>query len=253
MIVLDELEIPGIRHAFFTRRGGVSGGLYSSLNCGLGSDDKPQDVISNRTRAMAALDLHLPALITCHQIHSAEAVTVHEVWAPGDGPKADAMVTPVPGIALGVLTADCAPVLLVDPDAKVIGAAHAGWKGAKGGVLEATVRAMIELGARPDNILAAIGPCIGVESYEVGPEFPTPFLEEDRSNALFFSAGRTEGKFMFDLGGYVARRLSRLALGEVLRLDRDTCADPVNFFSYRRACLTGEKDYGRALAAIALV
>ncbi|MBU0726037.1 MAG: peptidoglycan editing factor PgeF [Alphaproteobacteria bacterium] len=252
MITLDELEIPGIRHAFYGRRGGVSGGLYTSLNCGLGSGDDREKVTANRKRTMAALDLPDEALVTCYQHHSIDVVTVNETWAPDAAPKADALVTAAPTIAIGVLTADCAPVLFADPDAKVIGAAHAGWKGAKGGVVEATVRAMIELGARPSNIIAAIGPCIGVESYEVGPEFPMPFLEEDRSNALFFSAGKQDGKYMFDLGGYVARRLNQLKLGEVLRLDRDTCGDSANFFSYRRACLKGEKDYGRALAVIAL-
>ena len=252
MLQLQELAVGRVRHAFFTRRGGVSRGLYTSLNCGPGSSDDPESVRANRSRAMAALDLPAGALRTVHQVHGRDVIAVDDAPSPATRPKADALVTRTPGVALGVLTADCAPVLFADPEAGVVGAAHAGWRGALAGVVDATVEAMIELGARHRSILAAVGPCIGQESYEVGPEFPGPFLAEERSNAMFFSSAKAEGKFVFDLSGYVARRLARLGLGEVFRLDCDTCRDEANFFSYRRSRLRGEADYGRALAAIAL-
>lgn len=252
MIVLDEFGGAGVRHAFFTRRGGVSHGAYTSLNCGFGSADARADVAANRARAMAALDLPATALTTVHQVHGREVVTVDEPWPHDRAPKADAMVTDLPGIGLGILTADCAPILFVDPAARVVGAAHAGWRGAQAGVAEATLDAMIELGARPDDITAAIGPCIAQASYEVGPEFPTPFLAEDVTNGRFFGASDRPDHFRFDLGGYVERRLSRLGLARVLRYEADTCRDDANFFSYRRTTLRGESDYGRQLSVIAL-
>ena len=250
MIVLDELEIPGIRHAFFTRRGGVSGGLYSSLNCGLGSDDKPQDVISNRTRAMAALDLPLEGLITCHQIHSAEAVTVHEVWAPVDVPKADAMVTSVPGIALGVLTADCAPILLADPETRIVAAVHAGWKGALGGVVHSAVAAMQALGADPRHIRAVVGPCIAPASYEVGLDFQDRFAHHDPGSERFFHPGETDDKRRFDLPGFVLWRLQQAGVGQAVWTGHDTCADAARFYSNRRAFQQGEPDFGRLISVI---
>jgi YfiH family protein len=167
-------------------------------------------------------------------------------------PQADALVTRTPGVALGVLAADCVPVLFCDPQARVIGAAHAGWKGAIGGVIEATVAAMAKLGAAPSSIKAGIGPCIAQRSYEVGPEFPAPFLAEDETHARFFAPSRKDGHFMFDLRGFVGERLRRAGCGEIHSLPNDTCAESARFFSYRRACLSGEKDYGRGLSAIAL-
>lgn len=253
MLLIDELDGGGgVRHAFYTRRGGVSTGLYRSLNCGLGSGDDLAAVMANRARAMAALDLPAEALVTCHQHHSAEVAVLYAGEPPEQPAKADAMVTTSTGLALGILTADCGPILFADTKDRVIGAAHAGWRGALGGVLEATVDAMIEQGARADNIVAAIGPTIGPESYEVGPEFPAPFLEQETGNAAYFRAGYRDDHFMFDLPGYIASRLTRLGLGDVLRLDCDTCADEVDFFSYRRSCLQQEPDYGRLLSTIVL-
>jgi hypothetical protein len=245
-------DSPRLRHGFFTRNGGVSEGIYSSLNCGLGSGDDPAKVSENRTRAMGRLDLPVLALATVYQHHSADVVRVEAPWPQAARPKADAMVTVRPDVALGIGTADCAPVLFADAAAGVIGAAHAGWRGAVGGVLEATVRAMTELGAEPAHIHAAIGPTIGQASYEVGPEFPAPFLAQDPGNARFFVASKRAGYFMFDLPAYVAARLRRLGLGAVEDVARDTCAEADQFFSYRRTTLAGEKDYGRGLSAIAL-
>ncbi|MBM86194.1 MAG: polyphenol oxidase [Rhodospirillaceae bacterium] len=250
MIQIDALGNAGIRHAFFTRRGGVSTGIYRSLNCGFGSGDDPSSIHANRARAMAAVDMPIEALSTGHQHHSTETAVIDRV--PTAPPRVDALVSTRPGIALGILTADCAPLLFADSRDQVIGAAHAGWRGALGGIAESTVDAMIEQGARPDNIVAVIGPAIGPESYEVGPEFPKPFLVQEPSNAAFFQTGERDGHFMFDLQGYVAARLARLELREVLRLDCDTCADETNFFSYRRSCHRKEQDYGRMLSVIAL-
>ncbi|MEK9595034.1 MAG: peptidoglycan editing factor PgeF [Rhodospirillaceae bacterium] len=251
MIQIDDFPSKAIRHAYYGRRGGVSGGNYTSLNCGFGSADSASNVTANRARAMAALDLDASSLFTCHQIHSTTVVTLDS--HPGETEiRADAMVTSTPGLALGILTADCAPLLFADPVDGIIGAAHAGWRGALGEIAAATVDAMIELGARSDNIHAAIGPCIGVQSYEVGPEFPGPFLDQAARNAVFFAAAARSGHFMFDLGGYLAAQMDRLGLAAVHRLDFDTCSDEANFFSYRRSVLTGKADYGRALAVIAL-
>jgi YfiH family protein len=245
-------EIDGVRHAFFTREGGVSEGLYASLNCGLGSGDDTDKVATNRRRAAGQLDLAVDALVTCYQVHSPAVVEVEEPWTRENAPRVDAMVTTRPGLALGILTADCAPVLFADRRARVVGAAHAGWRGAVGGVLDATVAAMARHGARPQTIVAAIGPCIAQRSYEVGPEFPAPFVAEDESNAMFFVPSSRPGHFMFDLRGYVASRLRRIGVAEVHQMPNDTCREEERFFSYRRACLRGEKDYGRGLSAIAL-
>jgi YfiH family protein len=253
IVEADSLRgISGIRHAFFSRRGGVSGGLFASLNCGFGSADKTEDVAANRARAAAALGVESGALITAYQVHSPEVVTVTEPWRPGAAPKVDAMVTRVPNLALGILTADCAPVLFCDSEAGVIGAAHAGWRGAVTGVLEATVAAMAELGAEPERIAAAVGPCIAQASYEVGPEFPKPFLDQDPANARFFVPATREGHFMFDLAGYCRARLRALGLAMVSWVGRDCCAEEQAFFSYRRTCLRGEKQYGRNLSAIVI-
>ncbi|WP_366552937.1 peptidoglycan editing factor PgeF [Aquibaculum sediminis] len=243
--------VAGLRHAFFTREGGVSQGIYDSLNCGPGSKDNPDHVAENRRRAAAALGLEPDRLLTCYQVHSPNVVTVEEPWNAAERPEADGLVTATPGLALGILTADCAPVLLADAQAGVIGAAHAGWKGAVGGVLEATVDAMEALGARRDAIIAGIGPCIAQRSYEVGPDFPAPFLAQGEENRDLFRPGAGD-RLHFDLKDYVARRLHRAGLRQVQPLPCDTCSEEERFFSYRRACLRGEPDYGRQLSAIAL-
>ncbi|MSO76287.1 MAG: peptidoglycan editing factor PgeF [Alphaproteobacteria bacterium] len=253
MITVDNLgRLASVRHGFFGRAGGLSTGIYASLNCGFGSGDDPALVALNRRRAMAMLDLPGDALATAYQVHGREVARVNQPWEPGAGPRVDAMVTTEPGIALGILTADCAPVLFADPAAGVIAAAHAGWRGAVGGVLEAALGAMVDLGARPDRVVAAVGPCIGPGSYEVGPEFPAPFVAERPDNDRFFAPGRRAGRFQFDLPGYVRHRLAALGLGAVEHVALDTCAEADRFFSYRRACLDGQGDYGRLLSAIVL-
>jgi len=252
VIVAEILDAPGIRHGFFTRTGGVSTGLFASLNCGFGSGDDAAKVAENRARAVEALELGPERLVTCYQIHSAEIVEVETPWRREEAPKADGMVTTVPGIALGVLAADCAPVLLADAAARVIGACHAGWRGALGGILEATLRGMLRRGARLDLIAAAVGPCIGKASYEVGPEFPAPFLAEAAENADLFAPAPRPGHSLFDLAGYVLRRLQRFGVARVAHTGGDTLAEEDRFFSYRRACLRHERDYGRLLSAIAL-
>jgi YfiH family protein len=245
-------DLDGVQHFFFTRRGGVSAGLYSSLNCGYGSGDAPDNVRENRRRAAAAFDLGAGDLLTVHQFHSTDVLTVAtDRWTSPGAPKADALVSDRPGVALGVLAADCAPVLLADGEARVIGAAHAGWKGALGGVVEATIAAMERLGARRERLRAAIGPCIGRASYEVGPEFPAPFLKHDEASAAFFRSAPRAGHFMFDLAGYLARRIARAGVA-ASTTGHDTLAATDDFFSYRRNTLSGVRDYGRGLSAIAL-
>ncbi len=244
--------LDGVQHRFFTRRGGVSAGLYSSLNCGYGSGDGPDNVRENRRRAAASFELAETELLTMHQIHSTDVLTVADRrWTSPGAPKADAMVTDRPGLALGVLAADCAPVLLADARAGVIGAAHAGWKGALAGIVDATIAAMERLGAQRARLQAAIGPCIGRESYEVGPEFPAPFLAQDDANAVFFRAAPRAGHFLFDLAGYLAHRLA-LAGVSASATGHDTLRASDDFFSYRRNTLEGVRDYGRGLSAIAL-
>lgn len=245
-------ELPHIRHGFFTRQGGVSEGIYASLNCGYGSGDDKAKVAENRRRALASLGLAVDTLSTTYQIHSADVAEVIEPWPLDARPKADAMVTARPGLVLGISTADCAPVLLADRDARVIGAAHAGWKGAIGGVIEAVVAHMVRLGAQASRIHAAVGPCIAQTSYEVGSEFPASFLAQAPENRRFFVPSRREGRFMFDLPGYVLSRLRRLGIDAPEHVEHDTCAEPDLFFSYRRTTLAGEKDYGRGLSVIAL-
>jgi YfiH family protein len=253
MISLSALnDFTRVRHGFFTREGGVSQGLYASLNCGPGSKDDPEAVRENRRRVTDLLDLPAEALVTLYQTHSAEVVTVTEPWPADRLPQADAMVTNRPGVALGILTADCAPVLLADGKHGVVGAAHAGWKGALGGVLDNTVAAMVSLGARQTDIVAAIGPCIGHRSYEVGPEFSGPFLAEESNNADFFAPAPRAGHALFDLPGYLSRKLAKLGVHEVTRVPADTCRDEGRFFSYRRATLRGEADYGRQVSVILL-
>jgi YfiH family protein len=240
-----------IRHGFFTREGGVSEGIYASLNCGYGSNDDADCVARNRAQCAAALGVDPHSLVTAYQIHGVAVAEVRAPWKPGEAPRADAMVTTQPGIALGILTADCGPILLADAEAGVIGAAHSGWKGAKAGVAEATVTAMMALGARRERIVAAIGPTIGLKSYEVGEEFRQAFLADDPLAARFFAAAPGKRPH-FDLPGFIAAQLERLDLAGIDRIEADTCAEPERFFSYRRACLLGEGDYGRQLSAIAL-
>jgi YfiH family protein len=241
----------GIQHGFFTRQGGVSTGIYASLNCGLGSADDPAHVTVNRARCADMLGVAPAGLVTAYQVHGIAVAEVTAPWTAGNGPKADALVTTARGVALGILTADCTPILLADREAGVIGAAHAGWKGAKAGVTDAVVAAMIRHGAKTQNIVAAVGPVIGPASYEVGPEFRQAFLDDDPEAAIFFHDG-PRGRPHFDLPGFVIDRLERLNLSGIDRIEADTCADAQRFFSYRRSCLTGEPDYGRQLSAIAL-
>ena len=253
MITADALDkVSGVRHAFFTRRGGVSEGAYASLNCGYGSGDDAQRVRANRARAAHKLGLDGSALATAYQTHSAAVAMVDGAWNPEDAPRADGLVTATPGIGIGVLTADCVPVLFADPAAGVIGAAHAGWRGARAGILEATVESMTGLGARAADIVAGIGPCIGRDSYEVGPEFHTEFITDNPGNEDFFAPDESGARYLFDLCGYVGRRLSSLALASVEAVFVDSCADEERFFSYRRAARRGEKAYGRGLSAIVL-
>jgi purine-nucleoside/S-methyl-5'-thioadenosine phosphorylase / adenosine deaminase len=252
MIRLDVLASAPLRHAFFTREGGVSEGLYASLNCGFSSADDAARVRENRARAMRALDLVPERLATAKQVHGAKALVVETPWPPEQAPRADALVTRTPGVALGILTADCVPVLFADAEARVIGAAHAGWRGALAGVIEAAVAAMEDLGATAHRTVAAIGPAIAQSSYEVGPEFPRRFLAQDPANAVFFAPSPKTGHFLFDLKGYVTRRLEALGIGTIALADADTAVDSSRFFSYRRACLRGELGHGLGLSAIVL-
>lgn len=243
-------RLGGVRHGFFGRQGGVSTGIYASLNAGPGSGDDPAAVAENRARIAAAMGVGADRLLSLHQVHSALAVVVDGPWTQAR-PQADALVTRTPGLALSALAADCAPVLFADAEACVIAAAHAGWKGALGGVLEATIAAMESLGAQAARVVAAIGPCIGQKSYEVGPEYAARFVAADPDDARFFAQGRGD-RLLFDLSGYCAQRLSRAGVGEIEVLDRDTCAEADAFFSNRRAVQREEGDYGRNLSAIAL-
>jgi YfiH family protein len=244
--------IPQIRHAFFTREGGVSEGVYGSLNCGFSGGDDRERVMENRRRALKAVGLPLDALARVQQQHTAEVVVVDESWTADRAPVADGMVSVRPGIALGVLGADCASVLMADPVAKVIGAAHAGWRGALFGVLDNTLDAMTRLGAMPSRIIAAVGPCIGRHSYEVGPAFPVPFVAEDPASRFFFAPAPREGHFLFDLPGYITRRLARRSVENVVCSLCDTFRDEERFFSHRRAVLLGESDRGSMLSIIVL-
>ena len=252
MITLARLDDGRVKHAFFTRRGGVSSGSFQSLNCGFGAGDEPDSVTRNREIAMARLGLPADRLATSYQIHSASVVTVESPWPRGAAPRADGMVTRVPDIALGILTADCAPILFHDPVARVIGAAHGGWRGALAGIVEATVEQMEALGAVRSRIHAGIGPCIAQNSYEVGPEFPRQFLAEEAASTCYFAPAERPGHFMFDLPGYIEHRLARAGIAIVERSGHDTVAEDDRFFSYRRACLRGEPAYGRGLSAIVL-
>jgi hypothetical protein len=241
--------LAGVGHGFFGRQGGVSTGIYDSLNCGPGSGDDTAAVGENRRRVGAALGAE--HLLSLHQVHGVEVALVREPWDVRSRPRCDAMVTDRPGIALGSLAADCGPILFADAAAGIVGAAHAGWRGALAGVAEATVAAMEQLGARRERIRAALGPTIAQPSYEVGAEFPAPFLAEDAANARFFALGDRPGKHRFDLPGYILARLAALGVAAEW-IGRDTCAESAVFFSYRRTTLAGGGDYGRNVSAIVL-
>lgn len=243
---------PRVHHAFFTREGGVSAGIYASLNGGQGSKDDPAHVKENRRRMAASLEVSDTHLVSCYQVHSAEVVVAGKPWTRDDAPRADAMVTKMPGLALGVSIADCGPVLMADSEAGVVAAAHSGWKGAVTGVLEATIEKMEMLGATRARIVAAIGPLIRQQSYEVGPEFVTRFHDTDHKNIRFFAPSEREHHSLFDLPGYIAMRLKKAGVGKVEDLCLDTYSEEERFFSYRRSTHRNEPDYGRLVAAIAL-
>jgi len=245
--------LPSIRHGFFTRKGGVSDGGFDSLNCSFAAGDDVAKVIANRTLVAQHMGLLPKNLVTLKQVHGEEVVNVENVWDFEDAPEADAMVTKESGLALGILTADCVPVLFADPQMGVIGAAHAGWRSAFAGVLENTVEAMQRLGAERAFIQAAIGPCIWQDSYEVDQEFMDRFLEADFQNNRFFCEGETEGHFLFELPAYVRDRLNKMELGGVSLSPADTFADEDRFFSFRRSTLRGEAQSGRQISVIAQV
>jgi len=253
MLEANNLQsLAGIRHGFFSRDGGVSDGVFASLNCGFGSGDAPENVTTNREQALRRLDLDPESLNTCFQVHSATVVEAAQPWPRDARPEADAMVCSEPGMAIGILTADCAPVLLADSEAGIVGAAHAGWRGALSGVLENTVDAMVSRGARQTSITAAVGPCIHQKSYEVGSEFRGTFIAADATHDRFFEPGKRADHFQFDLLGFVVSRLVALELSSIETVPVDTYQEENGFFSFRRATHRGETDYGRGLSMIVL-
>lgn len=241
---------PRVAHGFFSREGGVSTGIYAGLNCGLGSRDERDAVEENRRRVAAHFGGRAEQLCSLYQVHSPTVINVHEPTNATH--RADAMVTTTPGLILSILTADCAPVLFADVVAGVIGAAHAGWKGAVGGVIENTVQAMLRMGARRERIVASIGPCIGQQSYEVGPEFIEQVTRGDPTNRQFFKPNTRRGHAQFNLGGYVLKQCRSAGLQDVTSVAMDTCADETLFFSYRRTVQRKELDYGRQISCITL-
>jgi hypothetical protein len=247
--ILTAPGLSGVRHGFFTRRGGASSGIFEGLNCGGGSSDQSEIVEMNRERAAQAMEVPTERLVTVHQVHSADAVTLDS--PPTARPRADAIVTATPGLAVAILTADCQPVLFADTEAGVVAAAHAGWRGALDGILEATLDAMEAAGARRENIRAAIGPTISQSAYEVGQEFLERFCDEDPSNGRFFING-ADGKYLFDLPGYGLSRLRKAGVVEAEWTRHCTYSDPSRFYSYRRATHRNEADYGRLISAIRL-
>ena len=254
MILAPSLSAsPNIRHAFFTREGGVSDGIYASLNGGIGSRDAPEKVRENRARMAQALGVAATHFVTCYQIHSPDVIVATEPWTRENAPRADAIVTRVPGLAIGVSTADCGPILFAEAQTGVVGATHAGWKGALTGVLEATVAAMEKLGAERSRISAALGPMIRQPNYEVGAEFVERFTAAAASNARFFAPAARPSHAMFDLPGYIRSRLERAEIKSIEDLGLCTYADPARFFSYRRTTHRAEPDYGRHVNAIALM
>ena len=245
------LTAAGVKHGFFTRRGGVSTGIFDSLNTGLGSSDDGAAVEENRRRIAATFGGGSDDLAACYQIHSAITRVADGPWR-GDRPEGDAVATAVPGVICAVLTADCAPVLLADAEAGVVAAVHAGWKGALGGVVQSAIVAMQALGARPARMVAVVGPCIAQASYEVGADFQARFEDTDAASARFFTPGVAADKRMFDLPGFVLWRLEQAGVGEAAWTGHDTCADETRFFSNRRAFQRGEPDFGRLMSAVAL-
>ena len=252
MIAADTLRLDGIAHGFFTREGGHSSGLFSSLNCGLGSGDDKETVLKNRAVVAGRLSVTPDRLLSVWQVHSPDAVLVSGPWPNDERPRADAMVTRTKGLALGVLTADCGPVLFADAQAGVIGAAHAGWKGALTGVTARTLELMEEQGASRSRITAVIGPMISQAAYEVGPEFPARFTDLDPANDRYFAPSPRSGHALFDLPRYIEDRLHAEGVANVVNLSLCTFSDERRFFSYRRATHRQEKDYGRLISAIAL-
>ena len=246
-------SLPDVAHGFLGRTGGTSSGFYASLNCGPGSGDDRKNVVENRRRALEALAARDCRLVTLYQIHSCDALVVRRAWEIGEAPRADAMVTNASGIALGILTADCAPVLFAEVEARVIGVAHAGWKGALAGVIEQAIARMEELGARRERIAAVIGPCISRSAYEVGEELRAAVLGHDAAHARFFAPAARATHWQFDLPGYTHERLSAAGVRNIEMLAHCTYAEPENFYSFRRATHLGETDYGRQLSAIALL
>jgi hypothetical protein len=250
---LDLLKAPGLAHGFFTRRGGVSTGVYESLNGGVGSDDEPANVGENRRRMAEALGIAADNLLVPFQVHSATALSLSAPFDKETRPKCDGVVTATRGLGLGVTGADCGIVLFTDAQRQIIGAAHAGWKGALTGVLEATIDAMIDIGAERETIVAGLGPTIGAKSYEVGPEFSARFLDAAQTYAEFFTPSVNPTRFMFDLPRFINFRLMKAGIGAVGDCGIDTYADEARCFSYRRATHRKDADYGRLVAAIALV
>ena len=251
MISTPDLQLPGIAHGFFTREGGHSQGLFASLNCGLGSGDDIETVKKNRALVAAALGIANDHLVSSYQVHSTDVAVVTGPLV--ERPKVDGLASNTVGVALAVLTADCGPVLFADAQARVIGACHAGWKGALNGVYRSTVEAMERLGARRENIIAVLGPTISQQAYEVGPEFPAPFIEASKGHQKYFVPSLRERHYMFDLPGFLSDEMKLIGLGKVVDLGLCTYTDEQRFFSYRRATHRGEKDYGRLISAIALV
>jgi polyphenol oxidase len=252
MIQSEALTHNGLSHGFFTRNGGFSSGIFASLNCGMGSGDDRETVLKNRAHAAWALGVEANRLLSAYQVHSADAMVVDGPWLTDERPRVDALVTKTRGLALGILTADCGPVLFADHHAGVIGAAHAGWKGALTGVTTRTLEAMEAQGANRRNVTAVIGPMISQAAYEVGPEFPARFIDADDGNRRYFTPSQRAGHWMFDLPGYLEDRLKSDGVGEVVNLALCTCSDEARFFSYRRATHRNEKDYGRLISAISL-
>jgi YfiH family protein len=245
-------KLSGIRHGFFTRAGGVSEGLYESLNGGVGSEDSPAHVAENRARMAQHLGVPSDHFLTCYQIHSPEVVVAETPWSIAERPRADAIVTRVPNLAIGVSTADCGPVLMADPQARVIGAAHAGWRGALTGVIEHTLVAMEKLGAKRSRVVAAAGPMIRQPNYEVGQDLIDRFVAVEPNTVRFFKPATRPGHAMFDLAGYIVSRLRRAGVEAIEDIGLCTYADPAQFYSYRRSTHRGESDYGRHVNAIAL-
>jgi polyphenol oxidase len=250
MITSDNLNLPGVTHGFFTRQGGYSSGIFSSLNCGLGSGDDVALVTKNRSKVADDLGVAPSHLVSAYQVHSADVIVVDAPFV--ERPKVDGLVTNKRGLALGILTADCGPVLFADHKIGVIGACHAGWKGALSGVTDSTILAMEGLGANRQNIVAMLGPTISQKAYEVGPEFPNPFLEQNTSNKKYFISSLKNDHYMFDLPAYLVDRMKVFGVGQVFDSGLCTYSDSERFFSYRRTTHLQENDYGRLISAIAL-